>query len=196
MEDIQQPKINNILAYVLVAFLAVFIGSGAFLIINNNKSKLTSTELPTPVVQPTSAVQFDGPSLSIQSKNNKVAVSTEFSLDLVADSKDKNIVGYDILLSYDPAVFEFIRADSLLSDYKIYTDKKDGSITLTATKDLQGSTSSFNSTKIARLFFKPSKIGQYNFSLQSSLGNEKTDLITDTTEVLIPSLNDLIINVE
>lgn len=202
MENTQQSQPNNhVFTYMLVTFFAVFIGSGLFLVINKSKTpvnEIITVEDQNSTSKVNTQIDESEGKISLQSDipNNTIAISTQFSLDLVADSKTKNVVGYDVVLSYDPLAFEFVKVDSLLSDYKIYSYKKDGYITLTATKDLQSPASSFSDSKIAKLYLKPTKAGKYTFALKSVNGNEKTDFITDETEILRPSINDLLVSVE
>ena len=104
--------------------------------------------------------------------------------------------GYDLVLAYDPMAFEFVGATSSLVDFKIYSYKRDGYLSFLATKTLQNQASSvFAQTKIADLVFKPIKSGRFNFSLKSVMSNDKTDLVTDKTEVISPKLNELEIEV-
>ncbi len=194
---------NNVFKYLLAIFFAVFVGTSLFLIVNNKKkapvsevnntvNTLKQQELVIPTSAPTEA------SLSLQSDlpDNQTTVSTQFSLNLVADSMGKNIVGYDVVLFYDPLNFEFIEARSTLSDYKIFSYKKGNFLTLTALKNLDSQASPLSKVQITTLVFQPKKIGQYNFSLRRSNDNDKTDLITDKTEILVPVLNEVTIDVK
>ena len=125
-----------------------------------------------------------------------MATDKQVKIDLLADSNGKNITGYDLVLAYDPMAFEFVGATSSLVDFKIYSYKRDGYLSFLATKTLQNQASSvFAQTKIADLVFKPIKSGRFNFSLKSVMSNDKTDLVTDKTEVISPKLNELEIEV-
>lgn len=187
-------KIKTIFVYLLAIFLAVFVGTGIFLVLNNNnsaskKGETTMTSIPTSV--PTQG------SLSLKLAGGAtVTKDSEVQIDLFADSNEKNIVGYDLVLSYDPSSFDFVKATSNLADFKIYTYKKDGYLSFLATRSLQSQTSSiFTQTKIASLVFKPIKAGKFTFSLKPLMGKDKTDLVTDKTEVINPKLNDLEVKV-
>lgn len=178
-------KFKNILVYLLVIFFAIFVGTSIFLVLNNKK----------PVAEKT---MIASSSLNLTLENKKINLSTdkEVKIDLLADSNGKNITGYDLVLAYDPLAFEFVGATSSLTDFKIYTYKRDGYLSFLATKTLQNETSSvFTQTKIASFVFKPIKVGKFNFSLKSSMSNDKTDLVTDQTEVITPKLNELEIEV-
>jgi hypothetical protein len=192
-----QEKSKTIFVYLLVIFLAVFIGSSIFLALNSKKpateKEAATTSLTVPTVKPTEG------SVDLKlSGNEEVSLSMdkEVRIDLMADSNGKNIVGYDLALSYDPLSFEFVNATSSLTDFKIYTYKKDGYLSFLATKTLQNQKESiFTQTKIASLVFRPLKTGKFAFSLKSLMGKDKTDLVTDKTEILNPKVNQVNINV-
>lgn len=196
MEEKNQT-IKIAFVYLLVIFFAVFIGTGIFLILNSKKPRSVKEIITTTVIIPT-VVPTQG-SLNLKlSENGKISLSTgkELKIDLVADSNAKNVVGYDLVLSYDLSSFDFVKATSDLPNFKIYSYKKDNYLSFLATKNLQGQTSAvFTQTKIASLSFKPMKAGKYRFSLKPLMGKDKTDLVTDKTEVLNPKLNQLEIEV-
>lgn len=188
-------KNKTIFIYLLVIFLAVFIGTSIFLILNKkplSEKETIATTVIIPTVKPTQG------SLNLKLEKEEISLSTdkELKIDLIADSNEKNIVGYDLVVSYDPLAFAFVKATSNLADFKIYTYKRDNYLSFLATKTLQSQTSSvFTQTKIASLVFKPIKAGKYSFSLKPLMGKEKTDLVTDKTEVINPKLNELEIKV-
>ena len=190
-------KSKTIFVYLLVIFLAVFIGTSIFLISNSKKplaeKEKIATTVTIPTVKPTQG-SFD---LKLF-ENEKISLLTgkELNIDLIADSNEKNIAGYDLVLSYDPSAFNFVKATSDLADFKIYSYKRDSYLSLLATRSPQSQTSAvFTQTKIASLVFKPLKAGKYSFSLKPLIGQDKTDLVTDKTEVFNPKLNELEIEV-
>lgn len=184
-----EEKNKMIPVYLLVIFMAVFIGTGVFLILNNKKSPSKNEAAST---TGNSVKQIEG-SLDLKlSGSETLSVNKEFTIDVVADSNKKNIVGYDLVLYYDTSSFEFVNATSNITDFKIYSYSKGNYLSFLATKTLQGQTTSvFAQTKIASVIFKPVKAGKFNFALKPLLGNDKTDLVTDKTEVLNPKLNEL-----
>jgi len=187
---------NKIFIYLLVVFFAFFVGTSIFLILNSKKQPQEKEKVATTVIIPT--VKPTQGSLNLQLEKEETSVSTdkELIIDLVADSNEKNIVGYDLVLSYDPLAFDFVKATSDLDNFKIYPYKRDGYLSFLATKTFQSQTSSvFTQTKIASLVFKPIKAGKFLFSLEPLMGKDKTDLVTDKTEVLNPKLNELEIEV-
>ena len=193
---------NNIFIYLLIVFLAIFFGTGVFLIMSSSKAKPTNQAGATTaaitkegeMVVPTS-VPTEG-NLTLLADKEVVKNNNNFIVTMTANSGQKNIVGYDMVLYYDPASMEFVKAESLLPDFQIYPYKKDNYIVITAVKSLQSqSLSVFSGNKILSFTFTGKKIGKNNLSLRSSIGNEKTKLMTDKTETLNPKLSDLQIEI-
>lgn len=197
MDNTQDTQKNKIFIYFLVVFFAVFIGTGIFLMLSNKKPVAEKVGNTAVSAVPT-AVPTQG-SLNLKlSESGEISLSTgkEVIIDLIADSNGKNIAGYDLVLSYDPLALDFVEATSDLTDFKIYSYEKDSYLSLLATKTLQSQTPTvFTQTKIASLSFKPIKAGKFTFSLKPLVGKDKTDLVSDQTEILNPQLNELEINV-
>lgn len=200
MDNIQGK--NKIFIYLLVIFFAVFIGTGIFLVANNKKTTINEQAASTSIIKEEKMIiptaELTQGSLNLKLENEEISLSTdkELEINLVADSNEKNIVGYDLVLSYDPSSFDFVGATSNLADFKIYSYKRDGYLSFLAAKTLQSQTSSvFTQTKIASLVFRPVKTGKFTFSLKPLIGKDKTNLVTDKTEVINPKLNELEIEV-
>lgn len=192
---------NKIFIYLLVVFFAFFVGTSIFLIINNKQQPLSEKEMTTaPTVIPPAEIKSTEGALSLildQEGETSFPKNEELIINLEADSMEKNISGYDVVISYDPLAFEFVKATSLLADFNIYTYKKDNYLTFVGTKTLQSQASSvFDKTKIMNLAFRPLKAGQFDFALKSVFNKDKTDLITDKTEILSPALNELKVEID
>lgn len=199
MENNQEK--NNIFVYLLIVFLAIFFGTSIFLVISSGKAKTadktdmtTSTIKEEKMVIPTEAPTSG--SLLLSKEFESVKINNNFTVTVSANSDQKNIVGYDLILYFDPSTVEFIKTESLLPDFQIYSYKRENYVIITAVKGLQNQNLSvFSENKILSFTFLGKKIGKNNLSLRSSLGNEKTKLVTDKTETLNPKLSDLEIDV-
>ena len=210
---------NKIFKYLLVVFFAVFIGTGLFLLMSNrtktSKEKISTvrvedtenskTDFPSestaviPTTAPTTSLTITTGSMSLESDlpNAQMKVGDMVELSLFADSMGKNIVGYDVVIYYDSLAFDFLRGLSSLPDYNIFTYKKGRYFTITGLKTLQSSPSPMTKAgKLATLTFKSTKPGKFEFSLKPSNDKDKTDLITDKTETLIPALNKVMVEVK
>jgi len=194
---------NRIFKYLLVVFLAAFIGTGIFLLISNkpktSKEKISTARVDFPeestfVIPATDNVIM---TLDTDLSGNQVKVGDMIELNLFADSNGKNIVGYDAVLYYDSLAFDFFKGITKLPDYKIFTYKKGHYFTITGLKKLQSAPSPMTkANKLATLTFKATKAGKFEFSLKQSNEKDKTDLVTDKTEVLVPTLNKMTVEVK
>ena len=192
--------------YLLIIFLAIFVGTGAFMIVNRkdknlnvNKEENTTVNKSIKqegVVIPTSLPTQGSLSLRTSTTDSRFALKDgQVTVDLVGNSDSQNVGGYDVILTYDSLGLEFISATSALPDFKIYSYNKDSYMTFTGLQNLSSQPSPFKDTKLATFVFRPTKIGTFNLSLRSSLDKYKTDFVTDKTEILSPALKDLTVGV-
>lgn len=202
---------SKIFIYLLVGFFAFFIGTSIFLILNKQKEQAaasggnTNTTTDQGAVNtikqdtltfPSNEKEESEYSLTLKTEAEQVSVGTVINVDIYANSNLKNVVGYDFVLKYDPLTFDYMKIEPILPDFRIYHYKKDNYLTFTSTRDLQSSPAPFNDVKIASIFFEAKKAGNSSFSLEPSYDKSKTDFITDSTEVLIPALNEFSIDVK
>ena len=190
--------------YLLAVFFAIFVGTGLFLTTQSKSSINAPEQINSSVtlkqenmVIPTSIPTIG--SLSVTGEES-YPIGGNVVVNLSANSNGENIVGYDVVLYYDPTAFEFVSSESKLGDFTIYPNDRGKYLFLPSVKSVgnQEATilgSATSETAIATLSFKPKKIGKYNFSLRQSAGKEQTDLVTDQTEVLSPALADLAVEV-
>lgn len=197
---------SKIMIYLLVIFFALFVGTGLFLAGQSKKNQagqpgaataenaaLKQENIVIPTSTPTSG------SLSINGEET-YPIADNVSITVSANSNGENIVGYDVVLFYDHSAFEFVEAASSLADFTIYPKDYGNYLFLTSVKSVGNQSmtilgTGMSETTIANLTFKPKKIGRYNFSLRQSAEKEKTNLVTDQTEVLTPALADLAVEV-
>jgi hypothetical protein len=201
-----QQNSNKKMVYLLVVFFAVFAGTGLFLM-GRGPSELATKDSSAGdgsaiikqdnMVIPTSAPTVG--SISITGEET-YPLSDNLVIGLSASSNDENVVGYDVVLYYDPEAFEFVAATSTLPDFTIYPKDNKNYLFLTAVKSVGVDSTTVlgneaSESAIANLTFKPLKTGNYNFSLRQSAEEEKTQLVTDQTEVLNPALSDLAVEI-
>jgi len=196
------PK-NKIFMYLLVVFFAVFVGTGIFLVVFNQKTgrqKANVEDNSTTMLKqekmaiPTVAPKDGG--FDLETDNDLLVKGEMADITVIADSGGKNIVGYDLVMTYDPLAFEFIDAKSLIDDYTVYSYKRSGYISITAVSKLQSQGKPFSAEEVIKLSFETKKRGKYDFSLSAAEGVDKTDMVTDQTEVLNPALGRLTIETE
>lgn len=206
---------SKVYTYLLVAFFAIFVATGLFVGLGAKKSQnetnkqeemastsakqeeqstLKQENLVMPTIAPT-----DG-TISLTGKES-YGLSETVAIDLEAGSSGKNIVGYDVIVFYDPLSFDLVEAKSALPDFTVYTYNRGNYLLLTAVKSLSSTTATVLGTdktnqKIATITLKPKKAGKFNFSLRNSAGSDKTDLVTDQTEVMYPAMKDLTVEIK
>ena len=194
---------NKIFKYLFVAFFALFIGTGLFLIMSNKtkipKEKISTARVDFPEENTAVIPATDNVSMTLEADlpGNQMKVGDMIELNLFADSNGKNIVGYDVVMYYDSLAFDFLKGITKLPDYNIFTYKKGHYFTITGLKKLQSAPSPMTkANKLATLTFKATKAGKVEFSLKQSNEKDKTDLVTDKTEVLVPTLNKMTVEVK
>lgn len=183
---------NRISIYILVMF---FIGIGIFLVINskkiNNNGQAVSTSIAVPTPIPTRGL--------INLKNGSAVnkINNPLKLSLMADSDGENVTAFDVVISYDPASFDFVKADSNNLDFKVYQYKKDNRLTLTVVKtSLSNDPSIFQGEEIINLAFKAKTKGVHTFKVLTSFEKETTKFVNEKTEVINPGVNEITVNVD
>jgi len=115
----------------------------------------------------------------------------------LADSNGKAVVGYDLILQYDPAALEITSATSLLPDFTVYPIKSADHYSVTATKKITSEDPSiFNQAGVLNLIVTPKKSGSQSLRLVSNLGNEKTQMVDETTKVIYPAVSEITLEVK
>lgn len=191
---------NKIFLYLLVVFFAVFVGSGIFLLMNNKKTTNNEQAISTSTVQQKNIVTptFTPTKGFINLKNNSTlnSVKNPVDLSLMIDSDGENITALDTVISYDPISFDFVKADSIDSNFKVYSYKKDNRLTLTIVKINQNNLSSvFKGEAMVNLIFQPKVKGNFTFTILPSFDKEATKFVNSETEIIHPSLNEIKITV-
>jgi len=185
---------RKIFTYLLVIFFAVFVGSGAFLVMNNKKINNKEQTVSTSIVAPTATLTKG----LINLKNNSVInkANNPLNLDLVADSDGENVTAFDVVISYDPVSFDFVKADSSNLNFKVYSYKKDNRLTLTVIKTGQNNIETiFKGEEIIKLVYQPKVKGNFSFKVLPSFEKETTKFINEKTEIIYPGVNEIKITV-
>lgn len=193
---------NKTYLILLAVFLVIFVGTSLMLFLSTKKLEQSPASAPTNVstipvvIPPTVAAKKGSMTLQTASGAANFHVGNPVTIQLLADSQNEGIVGWDSLVSYDMTAVDFIGATSSLPDFKIYPYQRAGYVTLTGLQLLQSKTSRvFTGQTIATLTFRPKKAGNLVFSLEAAEGNEKTDLVTAQTKALYPQLNSVTVEI-
>ncbi len=176
----------------LLAFLIIFLGTGLILMLNKTyKQEINYSAYPQKPI-PTIAPKKGFFKLVTVDNLSRYPVNKPLTLNLVADSEREDIVGWDLLVSFDPAEFNFVKATSTVTDYKIYPYKRDNYVILTGIKSLQSEEPSvYNGDIVATVTFLPIKTGNLTLKLTDKMNNEKTDMVNSVTKQIYPQLSKL-----
>ncbi|OGK21059.1 hypothetical protein A2866_01875 [Candidatus Roizmanbacteria bacterium RIFCSPHIGHO2_01_FULL_39_8] len=159
-------------------------------------SKITTSQNPSLVTATVSPRPLEG-AFSLTASQSSVAVNSPVTVTLEADSNGKAVVGYDLILQYDPAALEITSATSLLPDFTVYPIKSADHYSVTATKKITSEDPSiFNQAGVLNLIVTPKKSGSQSLRLVSNLGNEKTQMVDETTKVIYPAVSEITLEVK
>lgn len=184
-------KNSKIYFSILLIFFLIFLATSLLL----KKSSKPKTR-PNFSVVPTASSTYGYLKLQTVGKITRFPVGQPINLSVMADSGGENIVGWDLLIVYDTAAFDFVKASSNLPDFKTYSYKWPNHISITGIKLLQNQNPSvFKSTNVATLVFQPKKTGRFTLMLKDSLGKERSQLVNTATKKIFPQLNQLTIEI-
>jgi len=131
-------------------------------------------------------------SFNLTTEKPEIKVDDNAVLTVIADSAGENISAYDVILRYDPLVFDFVEAKSLDREFQVYSYKKDNRLSLTVVKTGQDPTPSiFVDKPVVNLVFKAKRIGDQTVSILASFEKESTKFVNEKTEVVYPAVNDV-----
>lgn len=159
-------------------------------------SKVATSQNPSVVTETVAPIPTEGV-FSLTAGQSAVAVNMPVTVILQADSNGKAVVGYDLILQYDPAGLEITGATSLLPDFTVYPIKSADHYSVTATKKIASKDPSvFSETAVLQLVVTPKKTGNHTLQLISTLGNEKTQMVDETTKVIYPAVSEITLEVK
>lgn len=147
VEKNSHQKVYFVGFFTFISLILVFL---AISVISNYGKITTQTNLLIPTPFSEKGV------LRFESKDNVTSYKTgkKATIVIYAASGGSSISGYDVSLNYNPEVLRFISASNLVSEFKIYTKKKEGKIVLTGIKDLEAQKSYiFDNTPIIEIEF-------------------------------------------
>lgn len=124
-------------------------------------------------------------------------VDKALDLEIIAGSEQKSIVGYDVVVKFEEGAVDILSAKSLLPDFDLYPVARSDYYILTGTRKLESNEPTvFDNTPIARLTIMPKKIGALTIAIADNLGLEKSQLVDDKTQILIPQVGEITIKIK
>lgn len=152
-----------------------------------------------PVVAVTSVPELDSQStvstqgiMALQQKNDRVATGQSVEVTVSLDSDKKDVVGYDVLLKYDPDAVDFVNTSSLIPSFSAVPVARDGLVSVTGYKALGANDPTvFSNTPVLRFVFTAKQKGTHTFSVLPSSGKQKTRIIDVDLNRLSPRTTSL-----
>lgn len=177
--------------YFLMAFsaLSVIVLITLLLLIKNKKnSQINQTEVTKKIV-PTETILPKEGNLSFSLPQSPFTVNQPIEIKITGSFPDKDIVGFDLLLGYDDKNLEFVGARSLLSDFRLFSFKKEGMIRITAVKSPSMITPTvLNNTAFVSVSFLPKKIGSYQLEIIGKKDIFETFFVDNHQQKIYPGL--------
>ena len=190
-QTIQVEKKGSPVMVIVAIFLVVISGIVIYISTQKNTSapiKPTRVTSTVPTVTPRPVLG----SMTISSSGGtRFSNSSPITVQIQASSEGRQIVGYDVVVTYDKTGFDFVKATSLIDDFKIYSYDRPTYVSLSAIKSLQDDKStSWNNQSLSEITFQPKKIGTYTFSL-APVGKEACKLVDEKAQAIYPSTGQL-----
>jgi len=199
MEPQTSNNPNKILLPAVVAGAVILLMlSIAFFV---KKQKLpVSQNLPTPAqkIQPTIKPK-EGMIFVKISKDEKIPanVNKPYKLIISSTGLGYDVVGYDVILNFDPGQLEITRATSLLPEFTLFKVTDANNLVLTGAKKPSAKTKTlWNETDIISLTVSPKKSGTITFSILEKKDKETTKYVDDASAIHYPQVNSINIQVD
>mgnify|MGYP001601606441 CR=1 FL=1 len=183
----QRSPLFAIIALILLVILGVFVYF-------STQKKTSAPIRPTrttstiPTVTPRPVIG----AMTISSSGGvRFSKSSPITLQVQASSQGRQVVGYDVVVTYDKTGFDFVKATSLMDDFKIYSYYRPTYVSLSAIKSLQDiKVATWDNQSLMELTFQPKKVGSYSFSL-APVGKETSKLVDEKAQAIYPSTGQL-----
>ncbi len=190
------PVIKRIYFYIFLVTYLVFIIILIFFY-SQAQNQQTSNQAAAPA--PAMMAKTEGSLvLASATAGNSYKVGQNITVNAVADSQAKDIVSFDVLLSYDQAALTLVSATSPLTGFQVISAKNPNPdhVSMTVIKAPQVQTPSvFSNTPVLQLVFTAKTPGTYNLSILPTAGKEKTDFADINTNIMRPKTGNLTITV-
>ena len=205
-----EEKGRGFTMFLVFAVIALIVaGVAIWFSLQSNMSKLSQeankntaqTNMPTVSVQQTQQQQArteqpdvpvaqSGGSMRLQSLDGSVGqVGKPIALAVIANSSGKDIVGFDIVLDYNPEQFELQSAEANAGGFKVSSSTKKGILAVSGYKLIgEKNQTVFSNTQIATITLVPKQTGSFKISPVATMGTATSKMISVNKEIAIPEL--------
>lgn len=192
-EQEEKKKFPPTLAILLIVLLVVLV---LFLYVNrqklNNQASLETAqkvENPSPTQIPTSLI--------LTAEKPSFIAGQSVVLTVKADSHAEDVVGFDLLVTYDQGALSFVKAQAVDAAFSLYPRTASTHLSITGIKKpTVKDVKSFANAPLMTLTFQAKKAGSYKFTIVPKIGRETTKLVNDKTQVFNPNSESLTIEVK
>ena len=175
---------------IIIIFLVLAVLTSVLIYTKAINSPIITGSLTT--VRPT----FGSITIKNSEDTKRHPITDYLKLEILVDSNQVDVVGYDFIIKFDTKAFDVIQVDSILSDFSLFKISKENTLTITGTKKLDATeTNLLTNNTIVTLTLKPQKTGKFDFQLLSDLGKEKTQLVDTGSNVYYPKVNNIEIEI-
>lgn len=182
----------------VVSFVLLILVVG-FMILARKKSNLalkggvnTEVGLPSPTMSPLLG------DLILKTSDGLLRKAQDelLVIDVVGNSENKDIVGYDILLTYPKSDFDVVALESTEPSYRIFKKDMADGVIVTGTKLLsENAPNLWSSQSLVRFTLKPKNKGNFVVSILGARGQDKTKLIDSSSKVFYPTLSKVTVEI-
>ncbi len=172
----------------LILLSAVIILAIGLIVINNLRKKTGEIAQPGSLI-PTPVILTEGSFNIAQEIKAEVTTDSTKEIEIVANSNQKSIVAYDLVITYEPNSLEVLSAESLLPDFKVYPLEKKEYFVLTGVKDIESkSPTVLTDTSIVKLKLLPKRNSTISVKIVESFGKEKSQMVDSESKILRPQV--------
>jgi hypothetical protein len=145
------------------------------------KKPNVSKVVPTKNVVLPEATKYKG-YLELRPEKDEYKLGEQIVVDVLADSDNQTVFGFDLVVNYDPTKLKFISNTVTDQTLQSIVKKSLGAVNISAFKGVDGAEGQvYTGTEIAKLNFAPIKAEKANISLKFAKNKtDETNLLNDT----------------
>lgn len=167
--------------------------------LSENKAIKTESEVEqviTPSISPSPTYSGNNYRIFFSQPSLNASVGKEIRVPVIFDTDGKRISGFDIVFIYNPDYLEFLRVENKNDNFKVQTFKQTGKIILTGYVLPDKDSVSFEGYTALEILFKSKAKGNSKIVIEPFIGKDKTQFVSETSEVIIPQVGMMEIIIE
>ncbi len=175
----------------IIGALLLIMALGVGILVHDKSVKEKTSMNENTSIEPTKVPV--GGSFNFTTAATTVKAGQNTLVTIKGDSEGKSIVGFDILITYDPESVRINQVVSKNAEFQISSfTKKLGQISVTGTKTSGNSLAAIlNASDLVTISVTPLRAGPLGLELKENIGNEKTKFIDQDYQEYTPNLGSL-----